>query len=485
MFGVKHNECVGFDSRWSVKKVYYEGSTQTPLYVSKDGTTNTVDNKEIEVQTDPPEALKNVDFDVDRLAGFLTKMYPRVKRELDDSHSIAFDNYTLQGELCDTSIKLLQSVEVIPQDKSSMEAANIAKLSSFSWNCSSKTIAVSLSYSHQAWCYDPGLVLLYTFDKEDRLPISPTKKINCDSCVSQVQFHPSVASILAGITHSSAIFLWNIHNREDETVLIKVSRTDNLSCLNWMTLDYVTLDIVFLVTAGLDGTITLWRFNNSYSCANVYNRYRIKPPLIAKSKVTKSKNDAKTSDHGVGITCFDFSKHLPDMFVVGTEGGLIIQCSTSKPNKIKGGTEIDPLYDPVYQYYNPHESSVISVQFSKVKKDVFLTSGSDRQIRIYVIDQEDPARVIFDNYSLDILYWVPNEKQFVFGYGGNSKIHVFNVITGKILKIGDDEDEVKTSQLNATCLVNPHRSNIVAVGLKKGILELWSVPWSTFSQMNS
>lgn len=272
MFGVKHNECVGFDSRWSVKKVYYEGTSQTPLYVSKDGSTNPVENKEVEVQTDPPEALKDVDVDVDRLAGFLNKMYPRVKKELDDViNSRAFDSYSLQSEYNDTSIKLLQSIEVIPQEKS-IEAANVANLSSFSWNCTAKSIAVSLSYSHQSWCYDPGLILIYTFDRDDKLPSQPTKKINCDSCVSQVQFHPSIASILAGITHSSAIFLWNIQNSEDETILVKISRTDNLSCLNWMTLDYVTMDIVFLVTAGLDGTITMWRFNGSYSCANVYNK---------------------------------------------------------------------------------------------------------------------------------------------------------------------------------------------------------------------
>lgn len=206
---------------------------------------------------------------------------------------------------------------------------------------------------------------------------------------------------------------------------------------------------------------------------------------MAKHKQPKPSNNQSVVDSGVGVSCFDFSKQLPDMFVVGTEGGLVVQCSTSKPTKLKGGTEIDPLYDPVYQYYQPHESGVISVQFSKVKKDVFMTSGSDHQIRIYVIGQEDPARVIFDNDFLNVLYWVPNEKHLVYGYGGYGNIEVFNVISGKRLRIDEDGDEKKSVNLHAVCFLNPYRSNMVAVGLKKGILELWTVPWSTFSRLNS
>lgn len=207
-----------------------------------------------------------------------------------------------------------------------------------------------------------------------------------------------------------------------------------------------------------------------------------------KNKQHKSKKKQNVVENVVGVTCFAFSKHLPDMFVVGTEGGLVVQCSTSNPTKLKGGTEIDPLYDPVYQYYQPHESSLVSIQFSKVKKDVFLTSGSDCQTRIYVIGQEEPARVIFDNNSINILYWVPNEKHLVFGYSAKGKIEVFNVITGKQLKLDEDDDDKqveKATNMGASCFLNPYKSNMVAVGLKKGVLELWTVPWSTFSKMKS
>ncbi|KAL3280215.1 hypothetical protein HHI36_017715 [Cryptolaemus montrouzieri] len=482
MFGVKHNECVGFESRWTVKKVYYEGATQTPLYVAKNATTETNKTEEVQVQTDNIES-KSVEVDVDKLAEFLTNMYPKVKRELDDLTSRAFNKYKPQTDFGDTSRKLLQTIEIIPQNESS-EQVNSAKLSSLSWNCSAKTLAVSLSYTHQSWCYDPGQILLFILDRDDKLPVTPSKKISCDSCVTQLQFHPSKPSLLAGSTYSGAIYLWNIQNSEDEIIQMKMSRTNDVSYMDWITLDHVTMDIVFLVTASLDGTITLWRFNSSYTCANIYERYKIKAPLMTERKHAKTRKTSVRNENGVGVTCFDFSKHLPDMFVVGTEGGLVVQCSTSKPTKLKGGTETDPLYDPVYQYYQHHEGQVISVQFSKVREDVFMTTAMDLQTRIYVIGQEEAARVIFFENSVNPLYWVPNEKHFIFGYGSNGIIQVYNVITGKIV----ENDEIKknaSSNLQAMCYVNPVKTNVIAVGMKKGVIELWRIPWILLGNMHS
>lgn len=40
-----------------------------------------------------------------------------------------------------------------------------------------------------------------------------------------------------------------------------------------------------------------------------------------------------------GILSFDFSKYVPDMFIVGVEGGLIVQCSMLGTTALKGNAK--------------------------------------------------------------------------------------------------------------------------------------------------
>lgn len=44
-------------------------------------------------------------------------------------------------------------------------------------------------------------------------------------------------------------------------------------------------------------------------------------------------------------------------------------------------------FDPVFKYYEPHEGEIVSVKCCPHNKDLFLTSGTDGQIRVYVLDQ--------------------------------------------------------------------------------------------------
>lgn len=37
-----------------------------------------------------------------------------------------------------------------------------------------------------------------------------------------------------------------------------------------------------------------------------------------------------------GVVCFDFSRHNPQIFVAGLEGGLVVQCSTLGATQLIG-----------------------------------------------------------------------------------------------------------------------------------------------------
>ncbi|KAI4457927.1 wd40/yvtn repeat-like-containing domain superfamily [Holotrichia oblita] len=81
-----------------------------------------------------------------------------------------------------------------------------------------------------------------------------------------------------------------------------------------------------------------------------------------------------------GIVTFDFSPYVPDMFIVGAEGGLFFFCFVGSTNDV-------PISDPVYKYYNPHEGEIRKISFSPNRKEMFLTCGTDGEVRIYILGQ--------------------------------------------------------------------------------------------------
>lgn len=68
----------------------------------------------------------------------------------------------------------------------------------------------------------------------------------------------------------------------------------------------------------------------------LFFRYVVKPPVFAKVTRASSSPDQVDKKAFRGIICFDFSVHIPDMFIVGVEGGLIVQCALSGANTLRG-----------------------------------------------------------------------------------------------------------------------------------------------------
>lgn len=95
-----------------------------------------------------------------------------------------------------------------------------------------------------------------------------------------------------------------------------------------------------------------------------------------------------------GILSFDFSTYVPDLFIVGVEGGLVVQCSMLGVNQLKGSTPELPVSDPVFKYYEPHEGEIQTIRCSPNRRDLFMTSANDGEIRIYVIGQVKSRNII-------------------------------------------------------------------------------------------
>ncbi|KAJ8920509.1 hypothetical protein NQ315_005378 [Exocentrus adspersus] len=130
-----------------------------------------------------------------------------------------------------------------------------------------------------------------------------------------------------------------------------------------------------------------WCYHLGQVLIYTLTRYKIKPPVLGTIRRNTDIPEHIEKKVNRGIVCFDFSKQLPDVFVVGIEGGLVVQCSVLGATELKGSTKEEPLLDPVFKYYEPHEGEIISISISPNRNDMFMTSGTDAEIRVYLFGQ--------------------------------------------------------------------------------------------------
>ncbi|XP_063926225.1 cytoplasmic dynein 2 intermediate chain 2-like isoform X2 [Zophobas morio] len=454
------------------------GSTQTTEYTKTDMDTNTSDKKDIEVQTESQASAPTCEVDEEKLAAWLKKIYPSVKKELDDNaHSRAFRGYKLSTDNSDANCRLVQTLDVSTHAK---DAAVGCHVSALSWNSTNKTLGVAYTYKHNSWCYHEGVVVFYTLDNDDNLPEAPRMKLTTESCVADLRFHSVLPAIVAAGLFSGGIVVWNIQ-RDDEQIVAKVDgHGDGITQLSWIA-DINSVKLVLLASAGLDGLLSLWNFSPVEFGLSLKERHQIRSPLFPKPSELSSEEAVKKATRA--ITCFNFSVHSPEMFVVGTEGGWVVQCSLLGTKKLPGKSEETPVLDSVFKYHQPHKGEVNSISFSPNRKDMFMTSGSDLEIRIYLIEQEDPAQVIFLKSALNCVAWVPYEERIVCGCGKNGVIEIFQLVKGKAIE-KTTRDKVKTEILTQI-EINRTKSNIVAVGTENGHVQMWRVPWALFGNMAS
>ncbi|XP_064212357.1 cytoplasmic dynein 2 intermediate chain 2 isoform X1 [Tribolium castaneum] len=476
MFNVKHNECVGFESRWRVKKVSSVGSTQTTDYSKAEMETSPPEKKDTQVQTETPEGATSVQVDEEKLAEWLRKIYPKVKKELDDSaNSRAFKGYKLSTDSSDANCKLVQILNVASQVK---DAEIGSYVSAMSWNSTNQTLAVSCTYKHNSWCYHEGVVAIYTLDREDNLPETPRVKLTTESCVTELRFHSVLPAIIAAGLFSGGIIIWNIQKEDDQVVAKVEGHGDGITQLSWI-IDINSAKNVLLASSGLDGLLSIWNFSLNESALTIKERHQIRSQLMPKNSESQEETVKKIAR---GVTCFDFSKYSPEIFVIGGEGGLVVQCSLLGSRKLQGSKDEAPLLDSVFKYYEGHKGEVSSIKFSPNRREMFMTSGSDSEIRIYVVDQEEPAQVIFLKQPLLDVSWVPYEERIICGCGKNGVIEIYNLLKGKAIE-NTTKEKIK-SEIMTQVEINKTKSNIVAVGTESGHVQMWRVPWALFGNLS-
>jgi WD repeat-containing protein 34 len=191
-----------------------------------------------------------------------------------------------------------------------------------SWNATGTTIASSYGHSnHSSWCDHKGKVIAWTTSIPNFQPSKPAFITETIGCVTSIAFHPIIPSMLAGGTFHGEIIVWRIIENQDPVIAssatTEYSHQEPISQLIWNLNDKEEYE---LISVGKDGKVLTWDISN-----------KLQQPIRMSVVGTKSIPRLLKVQLGMaplGIQCISWPKNNPEEYVIGTETGYVLRCTS-------------------------------------------------------------------------------------------------------------------------------------------------------------
>ncbi|XP_046746327.1 cytoplasmic dynein 2 intermediate chain 2-like isoform X3 [Diprion similis] len=465
MFNDQSFPPVGFSSQASLDKSQSTANIQTEEIRFQERENQVLESKDVETQTVRQD--KNAPHvDYQKLSAFLKRVTPSVLDELDEIYgSTAFDGYDVAtGGEPSSSIKLLTKFNTLN------EADAETKISCVTWSAGGGTLALSYSaVCHDTWCNHTSSIRIFNFTKEDQFPSTPNRSLEVNSCVTALSYHPVEPSILAAGLFNGDVLVWNLRDDKSSAPLQLSAHGDSLSVVQWRP---TLVNGVFpLVTAGRDGYLLVHKLTANFTNVDLYKRFKISKEHNPSEKTrprSASGRKERAVEPGLCITALNFSTIDQTIFVLGTLCGGLYRCNIDHGTPVEGSRD---TMDPVVDQFERHEGSITSIISSKTC-DTFVTSGTDKEIRIYRLSQFNSLHVIGVEDTAIGLSWVVGNSNIFAAYGAGQIIMFYNLENGKNMP----EMLLKTNGSETNCLQFNTKRDLVAIGVSKGNLEIWKVP---------
>ncbi|XP_012539103.1 WD repeat-containing protein 34 isoform X1 [Monomorium pharaonis] len=470
MFNTKSFDVVSFNSELSTAKQETSANVQTTEIVYTAGDTQTTETRSVGIQTMNGQKT-DVQVDYDKLAEFLKKVSPGILEALDEAYATnAFDDYNPNvTETSSTTVELIKKISALKG------LDNQLKVSDLSWSTVGGTLAVGLSHTyHEAWCDHLSMIQLYNLTTEDNVADTPAKTLETNGCITTLCFHPTEPSILAAGLSNWDVLVWNL--RSDDSILpIHVcTHGDCVSQVYWRPRS--VNDVTLLLSSSRDGYILIHKLMANFTTVQLHKRFKIvkeRNPVESARPQSASGTRERAAEAGLCITSFDFSPRHPSIFVVGTLCGGIYKCSLDSVTSIEG----DPtLVDPVIDEYERHGGSVTCIKCSPLR-NLFVSSATDKEIRIYNLDEHVNQQIISVDSTVVGLTWMIGNQDIFAAYGAGTCVKFYNVTDGKPVTYA--KVEVTGKESISSLRINSKR-DVLAVGDVRANVEIWKFPRHLF-----
>ncbi|XP_011872100.1 PREDICTED: WD repeat-containing protein 34-like [Vollenhovia emeryi] len=470
MFSTKTFDVVSFDSELSAARLETSANVQTTEIVYAADDTQTAETRSVGSQTVSGQKT-DAQVDYDRLAEFLKKVTPGILEALDEAYaSSAFDDYNPNVTEASSA-----TVELLKRISTSRETDAQIKISDLSWSTVGGTLAVGLSHTyHEAWCDHLSAIQLYNLTTEDNVADAPTRTLETSGCVTTLCYHPTQPSILAAGLSNWDVLIWNLRNDDSVVPMHVCTHGDCVSQVCWRPRS--VNDVTLLLSSSTDGYILIHKVTANFTTVESYKRFKIvkeRNPVESVRPRSAGGTRERAAEAGLCITSFDFSPKHPSIFVVGTLCGGIYKCSLDSVTSIEGDTT---LLDPVIDEYERHGGSVTCIKCSPLR-NLFVSSATDKEIRVYNLDEHVGQRTIsVDNTVVGLTWMIGNQDVFA-AYGAGVCVKFYNVTDGK--PVTHAKLEVTGKESISSLRINSKR-DMLAIGDVRANVEIWKFPRHLF-----
>ncbi|KAB7497925.1 WD repeat-containing protein 34 [Armadillidium nasatum] len=332
----KHNqEPTFFASSWKTEQSITENSSQTEPLETKEEESQVLETTEIGIQTDKEETpdYKNVNYDESSLLEFLHRITPQVEKELSKAcRSRAFDSYSDLDEESNTGVKCVHTLrwqQILPEHS----------VIDIGWSSTGSLISIGYGVRlHDDWCSHKGAVAVWNINRNDFAANQPDQLFDIATCVTCIEFHPQNPAILAVGNMAGEVMVFDLAKTQEALPTFRAdSGGVSISGLKWVSLPTsgnTDRGVQFksslsLVSITAEGTILVWAIHYAKEDITLSSGYLVKTEDIPR-ELRSRLSDAG----GVGLTCVTFGYDDTSRFLLGTEGGAVLTCSTLlMPNK--------------------------------------------------------------------------------------------------------------------------------------------------------
>lgn len=473
MFTDESLDAVGVQSSWkkSQQRAQESRICQTKPVRTAEAEAQVRSAHDIGTQTDPQEQIPQLQLSSDPpgLEEFLSRVEDMVIRELvKNAKSHAFDGFEVNWVDQHETVTCLHSLVHPDAQQRGLQVTGV------SWNCTGSVIACAYGrVDHGDWSTEKSCVCTWNLDRSKLNPKQPDMIIDTSTPVMCVSFHPLRPSLIAGGLYSGEVIVWDTSCTQDpvlaQTGMSQDTHREPVYEVKWV--PGPRRGEMAVLSACSGGRILLWSVDAADSRLSLISGY-----ALVRQQVPQSSSMSKTRrGTNIGVTSLTLSPWDLDLFLVGSEGGLVLKCAFSSQTvaAVPPNGESVTLRAPAQFSFSARTGPVHSLDFSPFHRNLFVSVGTDGLAHIHSMLQPRPllAMRVSDSYVFGVR-WSPVRPLVFAAVTGQGLVQVFD-LGRRSLRSAATIDQ-NTGGQPAYCLeFNPRQ--LLAVGSADGTVNIWQL----------
>nr|XP_002131353.1 WD repeat-containing protein 78 [Ciona intestinalis]BCG62024.1 WD repeat-containing protein 78 [Ciona intestinalis] len=292
-------------------------------------------------------------------------------------------------------------------------------------------------------------------------PEFPERVFHSKASVTALDFSSVYPNLLAVGLYDGTVCIYNVRNMTDQPVVDSFDCTGKHSSPVWQ-LCWIERErglgedrSEILISISADGRVVQWSIRKGFECSDLM---KLKRTGSKNPQKKKEKAEALISRQAPGM-CFDFHAKDSNMYLAGTEEGLIHKCSCS-------------YNEQFLDTYTGHTGPLYKVRWSPYCPDVFLSCSSDWSIRLWKQTELKPVLNFFSTTkAVHDICWSPYSST-VFCAVNEGAVEIWDLKTNTLDPLITN---LASPGMKFSCAIFSLNSNSVLVGDSDGHVSVYQL----------